>query len=121
MKLTGFVCGSLFAAVLAVSGARAEGECAITYTRTACPGQEAESYNKKCDGNQTCTQEVAAPSQEQCEAEAVKACANDRSTVTQSKVITAKFKGKAIQSRSGNDDFCADYAKRSTEFDQCKK
>ena len=50
----------------------------------------------------------------------MKACANDRLTVTKSKVIVATFKGKLLKSAAGNDDFCADYANRSTEFNQCK-
>jgi len=97
-----------------------EGDCAITYTRTACAGQEAESY-KKCDGKQTCTKNVAAPSAEKCQEAAVQACANDRLTITQSKVITASYKGKALKSKAGKDDMCLDYAKRDTEFNQCAK
>jgi hypothetical protein len=109
-----------FGSLALAPGARAEGDCAITYTRTACPGQEAESY-KKCDGEQTCTKGVPATSEEQCAAAALEACANDRLTVTESKVITAKFKGQELKSKSGKPDFCLDYAKRSSEFNQCKK
>ena len=94
-------------------------ECAITYTRTACPGQEAESY-KKCDGKQTCTKDVVAASSEACQEAAVKACANDRLTITKSKTISAKYKGKALKSKSGKDDFCLDYEKRAAEFNQCQ-
>ena len=97
-----------------------EGECALNYTRTACPGQEAESY-KKCDGKQSCTKNVAAASAEKCVEAAVQACANDRLTVTASKVITASFKGKALKTKSGKDDMCLDYSKRDTEFNQCGK
>jgi hypothetical protein len=96
------------------------GECAIHYTRTACPGQEAKSY-EKCDGKQSCTKNVAAASEEKCAEAALQACANDRLNVTQSKVITASFRGKALKSRSGKDDFCLDYEKRQTEFNQCSK
>ena len=95
-------------------------ECAITYNRTACPGQEVESY-KKCEGKQSCTKDVAAESAAKCEEAAVKACANDRLTVTKSKVITASYKGKALKSKRGKADFCVDYEKRSTEFNQCDK
>jgi len=95
-------------------------DCDITYTRTACPGQEAESY-KKCDGKQSCTKNVAAASAEKCVEAAVQACANDRLTVTASKVITASFKGKALKSPTGKDDMCQDYAKRAAEFNQCAK
>jgi hypothetical protein len=97
-----------------------EGDCALTYTRTACAGQEAESY-KKCDGKQTCTKNVAAASADKCLEAAVQACANDRLTITQSKVIHASYKGKALKSKSGKDDVCLDYAKRDTEFNQCAK
>ena len=96
------------------------GDCALAYTRTACPGQEAESY-KKCDGKQSCTKNVAAASAEKCVEAAVQACANDRLTVTASKVITASFKGKALKSPTGKDDMCQDYAKRAAEFNQCAK
>jgi len=97
-----------------------EGDCAITYTRTACPGQEAESY-KKCDGKQSCTKNVAAPSAEKCAEAAVAACSNDRLTITASKVIGASYKGKALKSKAGKDDMCLDYAKRDAEFNQCAK
>jgi hypothetical protein len=96
------------------------GECAIHYTRTACPGQEAESY-KKCEGKQSCTKNVAAASAEKCSEAALQACANDRLNVTQSKVITASFQGKALKSKSGKDDFCLDYPKRAAEFNHCSK
>ena len=94
--------------------------CAITYTRTACPGQETESY-KKCDGKKTCTKDVSAASADECRVAALSACANDRLTITASKTITATFEGKVLKSKSGKDDFCLDYDKRAAEFDQCKK
>jgi hypothetical protein len=93
-------------------------DCDIRYTRTACPGHEAESY-EKCDGKQSCTKHVAASSEALCLDAAIKACANDRLDVTQSKVIQAKYKGKALKSKSGKDDVCLDYAKRDAEFNQC--
>lgn len=93
-------------------------DCALTYTRTACPGQEAESY-KKCDGKQSCTKDVPADSEQACQAAAVEACSNDRLTVTKSKTITAKYKGKALKSKAGKPDMCLDYAKRAAEFNQC--
>jgi hypothetical protein len=100
--------------------AEEKAECSIEYTRTACPGQEAESY-KKCDGKQSCSKPVEATSEDKCQEAALNACANDRLTVTKSKVIKAKFKGKALKSKSGKEDFCLDYAKRAAEFDQCGK
>jgi hypothetical protein len=103
-----------------VAEAEDAGDCAITYTRTACPGQEAESY-KKCDGKQSCTKLVAADSEAKCQEAAVQACSNDRLTVTKSKVIGAKFKGKALKTKSGKDDMCLDYSKRDAEFNQCGK
>jgi hypothetical protein len=51
----------------------------------------------------------------------VNACANDRTTVTDSKVINVKYKGKELKSKSGSADMCVDYPKRSTEFNQCSK
>ena len=96
------------------------GDCVLAYTRTACPGQEAESY-KKCDGKQSCTKNVPAASEAACQQAAVAACSNDRLTVTASKVITASYKGKALQSKAGKADLCLDYAKRDVEFNQCSK
>ncbi len=95
-------------------------DCALTYTRTACPGKEAESFSK-CDGKATCSKSVSASSEDECRTAAVAACANDRTQITKSKVITAKYKGKALKSKSGKDDFCLDYANRATEFNQCDK
>ena len=95
------------------------GDCDLTYTRTACTGKEAESY-AKCDGKQSCTKHVAAATEAACAEAAVKACSNDRLEITKSKVITAKYKGKALKSKGGKDDMCLDYPKRDTEFNQCK-
>jgi hypothetical protein len=109
----------LLAAVGASAHVMAE-DCAIDYTRTACPGKEAESF-KKCDGKANCVKEVAAADAKSCQALALKACANDRLDITKSKVIRAKFKGQALKSASGKEDFCADYDKRAAEFDHCGK
>ena len=38
---------------MAAAGTAVAGECAIEYIRTACPGQEAESFSK-CGGKQSC-------------------------------------------------------------------
>lgn len=95
-------------------------DCAVTYNRTACPGREAESF-KKCDGKKSCTKYFDADSAEKCKAAAINACANDRLDVTKSKVISAKFKGRAIKSQAGKEDLCLDYPKRDTEFNQCSK
>ena len=106
--------------LMATAGAAVAGECAIEYVRTACPGQETESYSK-CGGKQSCVLPEAAASAEVCQAAALKACANDRLKITKSKVVRAMFDGKAVMSASGKEDFCADYDKRAAEFDQCTK
>ena len=96
----------------------ATSECAVHYTRTACPGQEETSY-KKCDGQQSCVKHKEAASLEACQAKAVKSCRNRRLNITKLKVITATWQGQPIQSASGNDDFCLDYEKRDEEFNRC--
>ena len=106
--------------LVATAGGAAAGECGIEYIRTACPGQETESYSK-CGGKQSCVLPETAASVQACQDAALKACANDRLKITKSKVVKAKFDGKAVMSASGKEDFCADYAKRATEFDQCAK
>ncbi len=109
-------------AMVLTSLAQAEGsaECAISYTRTACPGKEAESY-AKCDGKKSCTKSVSASSATQCQELALNACANDRLTITESKVITAAYKGTALHNKAGKDDLCLDYSKRDAEFNHCGK
>jgi hypothetical protein len=109
----------LVSQMLPIADAEEATDCDLTYTRTACTGKEAESY-AKCDGKQSCTKHVAAASEAACAEAAVKACSNDRLEITKSKVITAKFKGKALKNKTGKDDFCLDYAKRDAEFNQCK-
>jgi hypothetical protein len=118
--LTAALAVGLLSRMLPIAEADTAGDCDITYIRTACPGQEAESY-KKCDGQQTCTKHVAAASEAACAEAAVNACANDRLDITKSKIITAKYKGKALASKSGKHDMCLDYAKRDAEFNQCAK
>jgi hypothetical protein len=108
------------AALMATAGTAAAGECGIEYIRTACPGKEAESFSK-CGGKESCVLPEPTESAQACQAAALKACANDRLLITKSKVVRAKFDGKAVMSASGKEDFCADYAKRTTEFDQCAK
>lgn len=93
-------------------------QCAVHYTRTACPGQEDTSF-KKCDGQASCVKYKEADSMEACQTAAVKSCRNRRLNITQLKVITAKWQGQAIQSASGSDDFCMDYDKRDAEFNRC--
>lgn len=111
-----------WAACLAAGAAQAQakGDCAVSYTRTACPGKEAESF-AKCDGKAACIKPVEAATPQACQAAATKACANDRLDVTRSKVIKASYQGKPLTSASGSDDFCMDYDKRAAEFDKCGK
>jgi hypothetical protein len=91
------------------------GNCVITTTRTACPGQEADSY-KKCGGKPTCDESFAHPTAESCAAEAEEACVNvkDRQQVTKSKTITAKFDGQPVD---GGKNFC-DPGRE--DFNKCK-
>ena len=103
---------------LGLARAEEKTDCSLTTTRTACPGQEAESF-KKCDGKASCSKSVPADSEQACQTAAVEACSNDRLTVTKSKVITATYKGKALKSKAGRPDLCLDYAKRDAEFNQC--
>ena len=108
--LAALTCGSTFAQ----DGA----DCAISYTRAACPGKEAISF-AKCDGKASCTKQIQAGSPQACQAAALKACANDRLDITKSKVVGASYKGELLKSTSGKEDFCADYDKRAVEFDKC--
>lgn len=94
------------------------GTCEINYTRTACPGKESISY-KKCDGKQSCTDFQEAADAGQCKTMAIAACANDRLTVTKSKVITAKFDGADLKTDAGKADFCTAYPKVAEEFNHC--
>lgn len=103
---------ALFVISFALNGASSfAGDCAITTTRTACPGKEKESYAKCPDGAKSCTTTVAATDEKACESAAIESCLNSRIEITKYKKITAKF-GKADFSRGR--DFCnrdADYAK----------
>jgi hypothetical protein len=103
-----------------VASAQGAGDCSIAYVRTACPGKEAESY-AKCDGKAACTKQVDAATPQACQAQALKACANDRLDITKSKEIKAAYQGKSLKSASGKEDFCIDYDKRAVEFDKCGK
>lgn len=94
--------------------------CEVKYERTACPGKEKISY-KKCKGKKTCSKFKEAASVDECRAKATKSCGNKRYSITKSKVINAVFDGKAITTASGKSDFCLEYSKRDTEFNQCSK
>jgi hypothetical protein len=92
------------------------GECVVHYNRTACPGMEVESYSK-CGGPKECDKIEQAPSEAACVGAAKRACANSRLTITKSKVITAKYDGKALKGPFGG-SFCA--AQRP-DFNKCGK
>jgi hypothetical protein len=71
-------------------------DCVIHVKRTACAGQEAESY-KKCDGRQECDKTEASVSTDAaCSKAALAGCDNTRLDITKYKVVTATFKGNAL-------------------------
>lgn len=94
------------------------GTCELGVTRTACPGKESISY-KKCDGKQSCTEFQEAADANQCKTLAIAACENARTTITKSKVITAKLDGAELKTDAGSTDFCTAYPKVKEEFNQC--
>ncbi len=118
LAFVGLLMLSVAAMAPTAASAAEKTDCAVSYTRTACPGQEATSY-KKCGGNQSCVKYKKADSLASCQKAAMKSCRNRRLNITKNKVITAMFKGTAIQTPSGKDDFCQDYPKRSEEFNHC--
>jgi uncharacterized protein (DUF2147 family) len=122
MRFHSYVLAALLA-VATVSDAQAEDKasaCVVTTTRNACAGQEAESY-KKCEGKKSCSKNVEAATAEACATAATNACSNDRLEITQSKTVTAKFQGKALKTKGGQEDMCLDYPKRDAEFNKCAK
>ncbi|MGK5085252.1 hypothetical protein WDW37_18340 [Bdellovibrionota bacterium FG-1] len=78
------------------------GECTLSVTRDACPGQDSESLSK-CDGKKSCDESKKTGSAEACAKEAIKACQNKRTNVTKSKIVIAKFGGQPVE---GGKDFC---------------
>jgi hypothetical protein len=110
----------LFSAVVLMTlSLNAFSKCEVSYDRTACTGKDTESY-AKCEGKKTCTKVETAEDESECKEAAAKACANSRTDITKSKVITAKWNGKEVTSKSGKKDFCEDYDKKATEFNKCK-
>lgn len=118
---------TLFCALMAIgySGSVQAADCVVHFKRTACTGQEADSY-KKCDGKQECDEEKdAAAAEDACAAAALTACDNSRVDITKSKVITATFKGTALVGGFSEDgkvdakgtNFCA--ADRA-DFNKCQ-
>jgi hypothetical protein len=94
-------------------------KCEVSYDRTACAGKDSESY-AKCEGKKSCTKVESAEDESECKDAALKACANSRIDITKSKIITAKWNGKEILSKSSKKDFCEDYEKKGAEFNKCK-
>jgi hypothetical protein len=92
-------------------------DCVVHYKRTGCPGREDESYSK-CGGTRECDKDEAATTEAACIAAAKEACANSRLEITKSKVITAKFQGKALNGGFGGGNFCAP---NRPDFNKCKK
>jgi opacity protein-like surface antigen len=95
--------------------AAANAACVVNIVRTACAGQEAVSYSK-CNGKKACDKEESSGvTAKACEQAAASNCPNSRLTITKSKVVTAKFNGKALR---GGANFCA--ANRP-DFNKCAK
>ena len=86
-----------------VSGMAYSADCVLHITRTACPGQEKESFSK-CGGAASCDESKPAADATQCASIAKSACANTRLTTTQYKKVTATFNGASVEKDS---DFCA--------------
>ena len=102
---------------LLACGAVSAADCVIHVTRTACPGEEKESFSK-CNGNASCDEKVLVTSAAQCASKAKAGCANSRLTVTKYKKVTADYDGTAVE---GGKDFCVGhpdfpYAKKA----ECK-
>jgi len=113
--------------VLVIMGSMTYAQCMVNYKRTACGGMhrngatnEEMSY-KKCGGKQECSKEKAASSLSECQAAALKACANKRYDITKTKVITATWNGAAIKDSSGAADFCQNYANKAKEYNRCSQ
>ena len=77
-------------------------DCVLNIARTACPGEEKESFSK-CNGSASCEENKPAVSAAQCISKAKSSCANSRLTITKNKKVTAKFDGAALE---GGRDFC---------------
>ncbi|MGI9134680.1 MAG: hypothetical protein ACR2I0_12200 [Rhodoferax sp.] len=92
----------LSSAAILMAGNAFAADCVLAVSRTACPGQEKESFSK-CDGKASCEETVPAASAAQCTLKAKSACSNKRLDITKYKKITAKYDGTALD---GGKDFC---------------
>ena len=99
--------GAVLMALLASGSVSAlAADCVLNVTRTACPGQETESFSK-CGGKASCVENKPATDAGACASAAAAACANSRYTVTKNKKVTAQFNGAAVE---GGKDFCSGHA-----------
>jgi hypothetical protein len=89
------------------------GDCILHVKRTACPGNDTESF-KKCDGKAECEEKKSAGSLIECAKIATDDCANARFLITKSKAITAKFDGAPVM---GGKNFCKE---DRPDFNKCK-
>lgn len=114
-----------FASTFLMSSFASAGICEISFVREACPGQEATSY-KKCDGQKACSQKKKATSAEECQKIASEDCSNSRLDITKSKVVKAKFDGKALKAlkdpsgrfpASDDENFCSP---TRDDFNKCE-
>jgi hypothetical protein len=103
---------ALFGLALASS---ALAECVVNVNRTACPGKESESYSK-CGGSKSCDKDYAAATEAACIAAAKENCPNSRLEITKSKIVKARFNGKALKGPYGG-NFCAP---NRPDFNKCK-
>jgi hypothetical protein len=87
---------------LSFSGVVSAAECVVHVTRTACPGQEKESFSK-CKGAASCDEKQTATDAADCASKALAACKNTRLQITKYKKITADFGGAPVESGK---DFC---------------
>lgn len=90
-------------------------ECVVHITRTACAGQEAESYSK-CQGAKSCDKNEDVSTEAACIAAAKAHCPNSRLDITKSKVVKARFNGKQLPGPYGG-SFCAP---NRPDFNKCK-
>lgn len=95
-------CVYVVALFLFVSGVASAADCVLHVTRTACRGQEKESFSK-CKGNVSCDEKVLVTSASQCAIKAKASCKNSRLAITKYKKITADFDGATVE---GGKDFC---------------
>ena len=90
-------------------------ECVVNVNRTACAGKESESYSK-CGGSKSCDKDYPAATEAACIAAAKENCPNSRLEITKSKIVKARFNGKALKGPYGG-NFCS---QSRPDFNKCK-